>query len=153
MARGDARVLVLGSVPSQRSIADHQYYAHPQNAFWRIMGELVGATGDYSQRCAALVEHRIALWDVLAASVRPGSMDADIDLESAQVNDFELFFRSHPGVGRLCFNGRKAAEMFARFVRLDAVPEETVVLPSTSPAFAAMTFDNKLARWREGLAL
>jgi double-stranded uracil-DNA glycosylase len=148
-----ARVLVLGSLPSQRSIAEQQYYAHPQNAFWRIMGELAGATGGYEQRCAALIRHRIAVWDVLAASVRPGSLDADIELESAQVNDFESFFRAHPDLVRICFNGRKAAQMFERFAGALAGPLELVSLPSTSPAFAAMRFDDKLARWREGLGL
>ena len=151
VARADARVLVLGSLPGQRSIAEQQYYGHPQNAFWGIMAELVDATGSYADRCAALVDHRIALWDVLAASVRPGSMDADIDLESSQVNDFETFFRSHADIQRVCFNGRKAAQMFARFAAGAAGSRETVILPSTSPAFAAMRFEEKLQRWRAAL--
>jgi hypoxanthine-DNA glycosylase len=153
LALPDARVLVLGSLPSRRSIAEHQYYAHPQNAFWRIMRELTGATGGYEDRCAALLDRRIALWDVLAASVRPGSMDADIELESAQVNDFESFFRAHPDLIRICFNGQKAARMFERFAGALAGSLELIALPSTSPAYAAMRFDDKLARWREGLGL
>jgi hypoxanthine-DNA glycosylase len=148
VARADARVLILGSLPSQRSIARQQYYGHPQNAFWRIMGELVGATGSYAERCAALVDHRIALWDVLEASVRPGSMDADIDLGEAQVNDFILFFDSHTDIRRVCFNGQKAAQMFERFAPGVAGSRETVILPSTSPAFASMRFEEKLRRWR-----
>jgi hypoxanthine-DNA glycosylase len=148
-----ARVLVLGSLPSQRSIAEHRYYAHPQNAFWRIMGELAGAAGSYEERCTALIRHRIAVWDVLAASVRPGSMDADIDTESSQVNDFETFFKAHPDIGRICFNGRKAAQMFKQLAGEMAGPRELILLPSTSPAFAAMSFDDKLARWRKGLRL
>lgn len=151
IAGSGARVLVLGSLPSRRSIAEHRYYAHPQNAFWRIMGELAGATGSYEERCAALIRHRIAVWDVLAASVRPGSMDADIDTGSAQVNDFESFFKTHPDIDRICFNGRKAAEMFERFAGELAGPRELISLPSTSPAYAAMRFDTKLACWREGL--
>ncbi len=148
-----ARVLVLGSLPSQRSIAEQQYYAHPQNAFWRIMGELAGAVGNYEDRCAALIRQRIAVWDVLAASVRPGSMDADIDTQSAQVNDFDAFFEAHPDIGRICFNGRKAAEMFERFAGEQAGPRELISLPSTSPAYAAMRFEQKLVRWRDGLGL
>lgn len=144
-------MLVLGSLPGERSIAEQQYYAHPQNAFWRIMDELIGASGDYPERCATLVDHHIALWDVLAASVRPGSMDADIELGSAQVNDFEGFFSAHPDVCRVCFNGRKAAQMFARFAGSLAGGRELIVLPSTSPAFAAMCFDDKLAHWRAAL--
>ena len=149
----DAQILILGSLPSQRSLKEQQYYAHPQNAFWRIMRELTGATGRYEDRCAALLDHHIALWDVLEASVRPGSMDADIELGSAQVNDFESFFRAHPDLNRICFNGKKAAQMFERFAGSSAVQLELISLPSTSPAYAAMRFDDKLARWREGLRL
>ena len=152
VARADARILILGSLPGQRSLAEKQYYAHPQNAFWRIMRELAGAEGSYAKRCAALVEHHIALWDVLYESVRPGSMDADIRLETAQVNDFESFFRDHPGVCRVCFNGQKAAALFARLVDT-AGSREMITLPSTSPAFASMSFDDKLARWRAALGI
>ena len=91
LARDDARILILGSLPSQRSIAAREYYAHPQNAFWRIMSALTGADGNYSERCAALTSHSVALWDVLASSVRPGSLDADIQMSTAEVNDFKQF--------------------------------------------------------------
>ena len=72
VARADARVLVLGSLPGARSIAEQQYYAHPQNAFWPIMRELFRIDGSYASRCSQLLEHRVALWDVLQSSVRPG---------------------------------------------------------------------------------
>ncbi len=85
--------------------------------------------------------------------MRPGSMDADIELGSAQVNDFESFFRAHPDLNRICFNGKKAAQMFDRFAGALAGSFELISLPSTSPAYAAMRFDDKLARWREGLGL
>ena len=153
VARADARVLILGSLPGQRSLQAGEYYAHPQNAFWRIMREITGAAGDYEQRCAALVDRGIALWDVLAESVRPGSMDADIRLETAQANDFKAFFGDHSEVRLVCFNGRKAQQMFTRF----AAPQEPgglrlyQLLPSTSPAYAAMAFADKLARWRNAL--
>ncbi len=84
VAGADARILVLGSLPGDRSISEQQYYAHPQNAFWPIMRELFGIEGDYSVRCKRLIENRIALWDVLHSSVRPGSMDSDIHLDSAE---------------------------------------------------------------------
>ena len=153
LARADARVLVLGSLPSQRSIADNEYYAHPQNAFWRIMAELVDAEGSYAERCAALRREKIALWDVLANSIRPGSLDADIQVSTAVVNDFEHFLAVHGGVERICFNGQKAAKIFS-----DRVPQDIVesrvqffTLPSTSPAHAAMRLDEKLELWREGI--
>ena len=153
VARADARILVLGSLPSERSMAVGEYYAHPQNAFWPIMRELVGARGSYEQRCGALVGAGIALWDVLKCSERPGSMDADIRLDTAEVNDFNAFLSRQSGVRRICFNGRKAEQMFGRFVRLDSAlgAMELHALPSTSPAYAAMPFDAKLERWRAGI--
>ncbi len=147
------RVLILGSLPSRRSIAAGQYYGHPRNAFWRIMGDLVGAGPDrpYPQRAARLLAAGIGVWDVLQSSIRPGSMDADIDFQSAKPNDFRHFLEEHPGLGRICFNGRKAAELFRR---MDCMPGpatfngiEFITLPSTSPAFAAMALEEKIARW------
>jgi hypoxanthine-DNA glycosylase len=148
-----ARVLVLGSLPGARSIAEQQYYAHPQNAFWRIMRELYGVDGSYEERCRQLTGRGVALWDVLERSHRPGSMDADIDLATARPNDFETFLVEQPGVTRICFNGRKAESMFRRFFpRLNAAGSPQLVgLPSTSPAFASMSFEDKLARWRAAL--
>lgn len=145
----DARVLILGSLPGQRSLEAGQYYAHPQNAFWRIMYELTGAEGSYDERCRTLVKSRIALWDVLKQSVRPGSMDVDIQLDVATANDFAGFFARHRAVELLCFNGQKAAQMFHKFVVLDEAiaPEQLEILPSTSPAYAAMAYADKLAKW------
>ena len=147
-----ARVLILGSLPGQRSLLARQYYAHPQNTFWRIMQELTGAEGSYRQRCSVLVEHGIALWDVLAESVRPGSMDADIRVESAAANDFSEFLTEHREIKLICFNGQKAAKLFQRFGAQegeDARRYET--LPSTSPAYASMPYALKLERWRGAL--
>ncbi len=154
LASDNTRVLILGSLPSQRSITDNQYYAHPQNAFWRIMAELAGASGSYGDRCVALQKEGIALWDVLASSVRPGSLDADIQMSTAEVNDFERFLVEHGAIGRICFNGQKAAKMFSERVPQDVVDSriQLITLPSTSPAHAAMRFDEKLELWRIGLA-
>ncbi len=114
------------------------------------MREIAGATGDYRSRCGALRERGIALWDVLSSSVRPGSLDANIDMESAVPNDFEGFFGGHPEVRLVCFNGGKAQEMFRRFVHPGLTIEglEFVVLPSTSPAHASLTVAEKLETWR-----
>lgn len=151
IARSDARILILGSLPGQRSLKEVEYYAHPQNVFWRIMRDLVGADGTYEQRCAVLVKHGIALWDVLAESLRPGSMDADINLDSAKANDFGSFFLRHPDIERLCFNGQKAAQMYSRFVDDAGSQLQQDTLPSTSPAYAAMAYPQKLARWRSAI--
>jgi len=146
------RTLVLGSLPSRRSLQLGQYYGHPQNVFWRSMGSLLALRPDlpYEARAARLLRSRIGVWDVLHSSLRPGSMDADIDNATARVNNFPSFFDSHPQVTRICFNGRKAAQLFRREVELPehvAAGIEYVNLPSTSPAHAAMSFEEKLARW------
>lgn len=147
--------MILGSLPSERSIEAGEYYAHPRNAFWPIMGELIGATGSYRQRCQSLIDGRIALWDVLSQSVRPGSLDADIQLHTARANDFSAFLVAHPGIRRICFNGRKAGQLFSRFVQLDPGlgPFEYLPLPSTSPAHASMPFNEKLDCWRKTITL
>ena len=141
VARSDARILILGSLPGQRSIAEQQYYAHPQNTFWRIMEDLFGVSGDYDVRCRQLTENGIALWDVLRSSVRPGSMDSDIQLDCASANDFGTFFGQHPHIGMIAFNGRKAEQLFGRFVGADIVSAHVVCtgLPSTSPGSMRLT--------------
>jgi hypoxanthine-DNA glycosylase len=150
IVREGARVLVLGSLPSEASLKAGEYYAHPQNAFWKIMKEITGASGDYESRCRSLTGAGIAVWDVLASSVRPGSMDADIRMSSAVPNDFAALFSLHAGMRLVCFNGRKAEQMFQRFVipvlSADGLNFES--LPSTSPAHASMSFSQKLASWR-----
>lgn len=149
----DAKVLVLGSLPSQRSIEASEYYAHPQNAFWRIMGEIFGAGPErsYEERTESLTSNNIAVWDVLSSSVRPGSMDSDIDVSTAKPNDFCSFFDKNAGIGLVCFNGQKAARMFKSLI-LDRYPEllpglTLETLPSTSPAHASMSYEEKLAKW------
>lgn len=153
IAGAKIETLVLGSLPSRQSVAEQRYYAHPRNAFWPIMGRLVGAEPDleYSERCSKLLAAGIGVWDVLRASVRPGSLDANIDETTAEPNEFGEFFTRYPGISRVFFNGRAAERLFERKV-LGCAPElrgERVfeVLPSTSPAHAALGFEAKLARW------
>jgi len=154
-ARPDARVLILGSLPSAESLRRGQYYAHPRNAFWRVMGELFGASRDlaYGDRVRRLIENRIALWDVCAAAYRPGSADAD--LAEVVPNDFEEFFASHPHIELICLNGTKASEIYHRRVMPSLPPEfaeiRREVLPSTSPANARLSFAEKLRRWKRVL--
>jgi hypoxanthine-DNA glycosylase len=153
VARRDARLLVLGSLPGVRSIQAQQYYAQPRNAFWRIMGDLAGAGPqlDYAARLRQLKQRRIALWDVAAAAVRPGSLDSAIVHASVQANDFGAFLAEHRHIALICFNGAKAAELYRRLVMpglaepYASIP--TLRLPSTSPAHAGMTYAHKLAAW------
>lgn len=150
IANQSARILILGSLPGQRSLREAQYYAHPQNAFWKIMAALYGAQGSYEDRCQALIDHGIALWDVLRETERPGSMDADIRLAAARANDFEDFFAGHSQIQRICFNGKKSEQLFRRLVlpTLQGCSSELIGLPSTSPAYASMPYDKKLSIWR-----
>lgn len=154
IARSDARVLVLGSLPGQKSLAEHEYYAHSQNAFWPIMRDIFGIIGDYAQRCEKLSDQEVALWDVLHASVRPGSMDADLKIATARPNNFSAFLDEYSRIELIAFNGRKAEQLFNRMVpRAIWQHLRLVGLPSTSPAYAAMSFSGKLELWRAGLAL
>jgi hypoxanthine-DNA glycosylase len=154
VSRADARILILGSLPGERSIAEQQYYAHPKNAFWPIMKELFGVQGQYQDRLEQLLEHKIALWDVLLSSVRPGSLDGSIKLDSSRANDFETFFCAHANIRLIAFNGKKAEQLFARFVTSSSIGHSIrrTGLPSTSPAYAAMPFSGKLALWRRAMA-
>ena len=152
IAREDARVLVLGSLPGQRSLTESRYYAHPQNAFWPIMQDVFGINGSYAERCAVLEQHKIALWDVLRASVRPGSLDSDIRLETATANDFASFLSEYSCVQEVMFNGKKAEQMFRRMVPQTLCKKlRLTALPSTSPAYAAMPYDTKLQTWKQAL--
>ena len=147
----DARVLVLGSLPGELSLSRGEYYAQPRNAFWRIMSQLFGfpADGAYADRVAALLANRVALWDVCAAAKRVGSLDSAI--ASPVANEFAAFLDAHPKLDLIAFNGAKAADLYRRLVTA-RLPDghvgiEQRVLPSTSPALAAMTYEQKLVRW------
>ncbi|GBG13818.1 DNA-deoxyinosine glycosylase [Novimethylophilus kurashikiensis] len=152
VARADAEILILGSMPGPLSLARQQYYAHPQNLFWPFMGEIFGAGPDkpYESRLELLQARGIALWDVLKECFRESALDADIVENSIIPNDFPAFFAEHPGIKRVFFNGSKAEQAFRRYVlpTLEVESLELVRLPSTSPANASVTRENKLAEWR-----
>jgi double-stranded uracil-DNA glycosylase len=148
-----AVVLVLGTLPGARSLEVGEYYANPRNVFWKIMSRLLAVDLEvpYASRVTCLKESGVALWDVLAAAQRPGSLDAAIVGSSAASNDFGRFLRLHPGIRLICFNGKRAADLYRRNVlpllgdEFKHVRYET--LPSTSPAHATLSFDQKLDRW------
>jgi hypoxanthine-DNA glycosylase len=148
------RVLILGSMPGEASLRLGQYYGHARNAFWPILCELLGLPPDsaYSARTAALAAAGIALWDVIAACERPGSLDASIRPESVRVNDFGALLDACPGIGLIAFNGGTAEREYRRRVLPGLADRhrgiERLRLPSTSPAHAGMSYADKLARWR-----
>jgi hypoxanthine-DNA glycosylase len=153
VADPQSRVLVLGSLPGARSLQLQQYYGLPRNAFWRIVAAVTGvpAEADYATRLAGLRQQGIALWDVIAAARRSGSLDAAIERDGLVVNDFAAFFAAHPRIERVCCNGATAAALYQRRVvpdlpaHLAALP--LLRLPSTSPAHAAVSFEVKQAIW------
>ena len=151
-AQPNARVLLLGSMPGAVSLAQQQYYAHPRNAFWPIMAQLAGFSVDlpYAERIRALNSAGVALWDVIASCQRSGSLDSAIRHE--QLNDFQRFFASQPKLKAIGFNGAKAWQSFKRqLLPLDVLPSgiALLTLPSTSPAHAALSFNDKLQQWQQ----
>lgn len=147
-----ATLLILGSMPGVKSLQANQYYAHPQNGFWEILEDITGvsAHADYEERLKGLRQSKIALWDVIAECRREGSLDSSIQTAGLIVNDFQLFFQGHPNLRWVLLNGGKAHQLFKRHViQADLLPEGISVkaLPSTSPAYAAMSFNEKKTRW------
>jgi len=155
VSREDARVLVLGSLPGQASLAAHQYYAQPRNAFWPLMGRLFDAGPEhaYEERLRRLVRARVALWDVCASALRPGSLDHRIERSSVAPNDFKGFFETHRDIAAIFFNGATAERLYLTLAR-PTLPDALAAiatrrLPSTSPAHAGLSFAQKLEAWRE----
>ena len=153
VSRADARLLILGSMPSRESLTRRQYYAHPRNAFWPILTSLLGIEAtEYAERCDDLKASGVALWDVLQACFRDGSLDSAIDDSTIVINDFTAFFEAHRGIRHVYFNGAKAESVYRRHV-LPALAKEAAALPlrrlpSTSPAHAGMSLERKRSAWR-----
>lgn len=156
IADAGARVLILGSMPGVASLRAGRYYAHTRNAFWPLLGALLGVAAEapYEARVAALRAAGIALWDVLHTCTREGSLDSMIDRETAVPNNLPGFLAAHPQIRHVFFNGAAAEACFRRHVlpHLDAAALEFARLPSTSPANAASSFEQKLAAWRAALS-
>jgi len=143
-------MLILGSMPGVASLEAVQYYAFERNVFWRIMGDIYSAGPEmaYQQRLGVLLANHIALWDVIGTCHRPGSLDSAISNDRLEINDFARFFKQHPQIFQICFNGQKAAKLFRKKVLPDLSGQfKYVTLPSTSPAYAARNYASKLEAW------
>jgi hypoxanthine-DNA glycosylase len=138
-------------MPGKASLAAGEYYAHPRNAFWAIMGELIGAHPGlpYQDRLNILRSSGIALWDVLGSCVRKSSLDSHIEADSAVPNDFKSFFSQHPDITHVFFNGAKAEQCFLKYAlpTLESTQMQYERLPSTSPANAGIPYEQKLLAW------
>lgn len=140
-------LLLLGSLPGDRSISDRQYYAHPQNRFWKVLCLLFGQQlpADYPSKLQILHQHGIALWDVCQTALRKGSMDTDI-LEEVPNPIVELL-TENPAIKTICFNGQKAEKLYDKhFQRLPTLLY--ITLPSTSPANASFTLERLSEKWK-----
>jgi hypoxanthine-DNA glycosylase len=152
--RSDANILILGSLPGVASIRAAQYYAHPRNQFWPLMQQLFGieATQPYPTRLQALQQAQVALWDLIAAAERRGSLDSAIKPASIQCNDFAQLLRQLPQLRAVWLNGGTAAKSWHKLVKngLQLSPlVQVFALPSTSPAHAALCFQHKLQAWQQ----
>lgn len=147
IADQQSKILILGTMPSVRSLKLNQYYGHGGNHFWKIMFSLFNLpfTKDYNERTSLLIKNKIALWDVLQHCQREGSADSAIKDEYS--NDFASFFQQHPNITTVFFNGKKAKELFEKYNTLpnNITPFE---LPSTSSANTWFTLEKKLGLWQ-----
>jgi double-stranded uracil-DNA glycosylase len=153
IAQRTARVLILGTMPGRVSLRERQYYAHPQNAFWRITGAILGFDPalPYPERVASVQSAGIAIWDVLKACAREGSLDSAIDAASVVPNDFAAFLAEHSRIHRICFNGATAQAIYMKHVRPrlgNGEDVEYLRLPSTSPANASLSLAEKARAWQ-----
>lgn len=142
-----SRVLILGTIPSIESLRKQERYGHKSNQFWKIIFTLFNKPlpDAYEEKNALLIEHNIAIWDVLESCEGKGSLDSNIVNEKP--NDFEAFFKKYPHIKHIFFTGKKAAEFYKKYVGFDK--EKTyITLPSTSPANARMTLAEKIEQWK-----
>lgn len=143
-----ARLLIVGSMPSVKSLAQAEYYAHPRNAFWPILFDTFSQTptDDYAQKKRLIVRHDLALWDAAAACLREGSLDSD--MRQIQYNDFAWLFAQCPQISTVLCNGATAHRLF--LATNTAADRRVVRMPSTSPAYT-LPYEKKLQAWRAQL--
>ena len=142
----ESKILILGSIPGVKSLEMQQYYAHPQNKFWKIIFELFNEkfTKDYDERIKILEKHHIALWDVIDTCERKGSLDSEIRNEEA--NKIEELLQNFPNIKAIFCNGQKSHKNLQKILgKKFRLP--IIVLPSTSPAYAGLSYFDKLKSW------
>lgn len=148
------KILILGSMPGEKSLTQQEYYAHPQNAFWWIMEQLLAipSQSSYAQRTKQLNQKGIALWDVLHQCEREGSLDSSIQHQTAKANNFQRFLAQYPDIQTVFFNGKSVENLFKRHVQRHqdintSIP--CITLPSTSPANARLRREQKSSQWQQ----
>ena len=144
------KILILGSLPGDLSIAINQYYGHPRNRFWKILFDLYNKEHqmEYEERINFAITNQIAIWDVAYSAFRPGSMD--VDIKDVVPNAIDELIINYPTIKKVIFNGKKAEQMFNQFFeRKEDI--EYYVLPSTSPANASYSYDKLYSIWEEAI--
>lgn len=150
-----SKILILGSIPGVKSLEKQQYYAHPQNRFWKLIGLLCNYNNlsdlEYDNKLNILLNNKLALWDVIKSCERKGSMDSDILNESP--NNFDLLLKKYPNIEKICFNGNKAYNAFKKYFPEFLLNYNHFVLPSTSPANARFRIENLYDIWYNAINL
>jgi hypoxanthine-DNA glycosylase len=144
----NSSILILGTMPGEESLRKQEYYGNQRNFFWKIIAVITGETApmSYEDKKRYLLRHKIALWDMCALCVRPGSLDSNISGE--EPNDIRGFIAQHPNIKTIACNGNKAYKMFQKYAG-EMSKIRVLNLPSTSPANAGIKWEVKVERWRE----
>ena len=144
--------IFLGTLPSEKSLKEQQYYAHPQNKFWRLVFDVFDKSyeEDYSKRITFLQENGFGLWDVLQKAEREGSLDTAI--KNYALNDFEELLKMNKSIKRFYFTSKQAYSWYYKRYKND-LDVELIVLASPSPANARLTYKEKLKDWKSKIQL
>lgn len=147
----NSTVLILGSMPGVKSLNEHQYYAHPQNRFWKVMGIICYTPKlyvyDYNLKLQTLLDNNIALWDTIKSCKRKGSLDSDI--QNAKPNDIKGLLKKYPNIKTICLNGNKSYSAFKKYFPDLLEKYSCCKMPSTSPANARYSLDVLVKAWSE----
>lgn len=151
----NSTVLILGSMPGVKSLEEQQYYAHPQNRFWKVLGHICNdpelSKYDYDLKLKTLLTHNIALWDTIKSCKREGSLDSDIQNETQ--NDLRGLLKKYPKIKTICLNGNKSYSAFKKYFP-DLLEKYTCrKMPSTSPANARYSLEKLIIEWNKHLSL
>lgn len=151
IVNNDSRILILGTMPSVRSLEEGFYYAHPRNAFWPMMADIFDRRRPESteEKIRLILENGLALWDVAASCLRSGSLDSAI--RDVRLNDFAALFRSFPMIDRVLLNGGTAWSLYRRLPEEIVLARRYVKMPSTSPAYT-LSYAEKSRIWRAEIA-
>lgn len=145
----NSKVLILGSMPGMKSLKEQQYYAHPQNRFWKVLGQICNVNTlqelDYSQKLTILLQNNIALWDTIKSCKREGSLDSDIQNEIP--NNIKKLLKKYPNIENICLNGNKSYSAFKKYFPDLLQKYNCYRMPSTSPANAKYSLDRLVQEW------